>query len=89
VTPKPELRRLDATATDAPAPATTRDVVFADAAAPVATPVHRRDALPAGARIEGPAIVEQLDATTLVPPGATATVDPWLNLVIDVGSDQA
>jgi N-methylhydantoinase A len=85
VTPKPELRRFEAGAATLPAPLAVREVVFADASAPVATPVHRREALPAGARLEGPAIVEQLDATTLVPPGATATVDPWLNLVIDVG----
>ena len=38
----------------------------------------------AGNRIEGPAIVEQMDATTLIVPGATATVDPYLNLLLEL-----
>jgi N-methylhydantoinase A len=36
----------------------------------VPTPVYQRDQLPAGWRITGPAIVEQMDATTVVPPKA-------------------
>jgi N-methylhydantoinase A len=41
----------------------------------VATPVYERDALAAGCSIKGPAIVEQMDATTVVPPGATVRCD--------------
>ena len=33
--------------------------------------------------MNGPAIVEQMDATTLVPPGMTARVDAWLNLILE------
>jgi N-methylhydantoinase A len=44
------------------------------------TPVYDRAVLPAGARIEGPAVIEQLDSTTLVPPGWQARVDEWLNI---------
>ena len=51
----------------------------------LATPVHERAALPAGARIAGPALVEEPSATTLVHPGQTLSVDRWLNLVIEVG----
>jgi len=36
--------------------------------------------LRAGAELDGPAIVEQLDSTTLVPPGWHAEVDEWLNI---------
>jgi N-methylhydantoinase A len=36
----------------------------------VATPVYDRERLPAGCRITGPAIVEQMDTTTVVPPRA-------------------
>ena len=32
--------------------------------------------------IEGYAIVEQYDATTVVLPGHRAVVDPWMNLLI-------
>ena len=38
--------------------------------------------LMAGARFEGPAIVTQDDATTVVPPGFAVGVDGWGNLVI-------
>ena len=36
----------------------------------VQTPVYERDQLPAGWRSTGPAIIEQMDATTVVPPKA-------------------
>ncbi len=49
----------------------------------VTTPIYARDALRPGNRFTGPAIVEQMDATTLVPPGTTARVDPWLNLILE------
>ena len=46
-------------------------------------PVYDRDRLEAGDRFNGPAIVEQMDATTYVPHGMTAQVDAWLNLVLE------
>jgi N-methylhydantoinase A len=46
------------------------------------TPVYRREWLPVEAVIEGPAIVEQLDTTVVVEPGATATRDELGNLRI-------
>jgi N-methylhydantoinase A len=48
------------------------------------TPIYRRERLPRGAEFTGPAIVEQLDATTAVEPGDRVTVDPLANLVITV-----
>jgi N-methylhydantoinase A len=47
------------------------------------TPIYARDALRPGNRFAGPAIVEQMDATTLVPPGTTARVDAYLNLILE------
>jgi N-methylhydantoinase A len=44
-----------------------------------------RETLGAGAVVRGPAIVEQLDSTTVVAPGQRATVDPIGNLVLRVG----
>jgi len=41
----------------------------------VATPVYDRERLPAGCRITGPAIVEQMDTTTVVPPRAKLRSD--------------
>jgi N-methylhydantoinase A len=45
-------------------------------------PSYDREQLRAGMRIEGYAIVEQYDATTVVLPGHVATVDPWLQLIL-------
>jgi N-methylhydantoinase A len=44
--------------------------------------VYERSRLPAGEPIAGPAIVEQADTTTVVPPGWAAVGDPAGNLVI-------
>jgi N-methylhydantoinase A/oxoprolinase/acetone carboxylase beta subunit len=46
--------------------------------------VHQRDALVPGMRFIGPAIVEQIDATTVIEPGQAVEVDHIGNLVIDV-----
>jgi N-methylhydantoinase A len=46
------------------------------------TPVYDRARLPGGAVFAGPAIVEQMDATTVVPPGWEARVDTLGNLVL-------
>ena len=48
-----------------------------------ATPFYDREQLRAGDRIEGPAIVEQYDTTTVIPPGLTAEIDQYGNIVID------
>ena len=47
-------------------------------------PVYARDLLPTGQQIPGPAVLEQLDTTSLVFPGQTAIVDEYLNLIIDL-----
>ena len=46
----------------------------------VPTPIYDRARLPVGARVAGPAIVEQPDTTTVIPPGHAALVDPSGNL---------
>lgn len=47
--------------------------------------VYERERLASGERIEGPAIVNQFDSTTLVLAGQRATVDPRGSLVIEEG----
>jgi len=47
-------------------------------------PVFDRLKLPIGAQLRGPAIVQQIDATTVIEPGAAALVDPIGNLRIRV-----
>ncbi len=41
-----------------------------------------REALAAGNRIEGPAVINQYDTTTVVPPGLTAEIDRFGNIVV-------
>lgn len=50
------------------------------------TPVYARDSLPLEAVIKGPAIIEQMDATTVLEPGDKATSDADGNLIVEVGS---
>ncbi len=52
----------------------TRDVWFA-ATGFVSAQVHWRNGLPPGAAIAGPAIIEALDSTTVLPPGWVGRVD--------------
>ncbi|MGE0700711.1 MAG: hydantoinase/oxoprolinase family protein [Hyphomicrobiaceae bacterium] len=61
----------------------TREVWLPESGSRVACPVFDRERLGPGHRFVGPAIVEQMDATTVVLPGQTATVDPFLNIVIE------
>jgi N-methylhydantoinase A len=49
----------------------------------VTAPIYRREAMQHGHAIDGPAIVEQEDSTTLVHPGTTARVDRHLNLLLE------
>ncbi len=49
------------------------------------TPVYGREKLPLDAVIEGPAILEQMDATTVLEPGDRARSDADGNIVIDIG----
>jgi len=60
-----------------------RDVWMAEAGGFVSCPVYDRDLLQPGNHIAGPAIVEQMDTTTVVLPGTTARVDPYLNLILE------
>jgi N-methylhydantoinase A len=49
------------------------------------TPVYWRDHLPAELHLEGPAIVEQMDCTTVIEPGDAAASDADGNIVITIG----
>jgi N-methylhydantoinase A len=62
-----------------------REVWLPEAGGFVAAPIYARERLFHGNEIAGPAIVEQMDATTLVLPGMVGRVDPHLNLVLEEG----
>jgi N-methylhydantoinase A len=45
-------------------------------------PVYQRERLDVGLEIAGPAILDQLDCTTVICPGQVARVDEWKNLIV-------
>ena len=61
-----------------------RSVWLPEAGGAVDCPIYDRALLRAGNRFSGPAVVEQMDATTVVLPGMTARVEPYLNLILEV-----
>src|SRR5690606_32105905 len=50
--------------------------------APATVTYYQRDRLLAGNHIPGPAIIFQLDTTTVIEPGWHAAVDQWGNLLV-------
>jgi N-methylhydantoinase A len=60
--------------------------VWFDGEAAIDTPVFDRAGLAPGHRFTGPAVVDQLDSTTLVHPGDRVRIDDALNLIIEVSS---
>ncbi len=83
-TPKIQLPALAAAQTTSDAAIVgQREVWFRETSSWAACPIYTRDALRPGHAFTGPAIVEQMDATTLVLPGMTARVDPHANLILE------
>ncbi len=83
---RPSLRQSDHAGTVASAETGTRDVYFEEEKGFVSTTAYDRDRLLPGARLEGPAIVEQMDSTVLIRPGMSADVDRFFNLVLETGA---
>ena len=65
----------------APAPKGRRQVWF-DAARATDVPVFEREAIGRGGKVKGPAIVEQMDATTVIPADWDGEVDAFGNLIL-------
>ena len=57
-------------------------VVYFTADEATETTLYERDALPIGARIDGPAIVEQFDSTIVVPQSWVGRIDGFGNLIL-------
>jgi N-methylhydantoinase A len=63
----------------------TRDIFFRGRF--VASRLYRRDGLIPGDSIDGPALVTEYTAATVLPPGSRARVDNFGNLVISIGEE--
>lgn len=59
-----------------------RDAYFGKHNGNISCPIYNRDLLQTGHIINGPSIIEQMDSTTMVYPGQTASVDGYGNIVI-------
>ena len=64
--------------------ATMRRPVWFRATGFVDTPIYQRASIGPGGRIDGPAIIEQMDSTTVIPPGWRATVASEGSLLMEV-----
>jgi N-methylhydantoinase A len=62
----------------------SRPVMFDDAKSPVTCPIFLRAGLEPGARLAGPAVIEEIGATILLYPGDAMTVNEFGHIVIDV-----
>jgi N-methylhydantoinase A len=67
---------------EASAPEQTRPVVFDDPERPDQARILWRPAIAAGTKIVGPAVIEEPNSTTLLPPGDRAIIDATGNIVI-------
>ncbi len=80
--------RIEAAETEGPDPSASvtgsRRVWMPEADGHVEATTYDRARLAPGNVVEGPAIIDQMDTTTLVLPGMVATVDPWRNLILEV-----
>ncbi|MBX3069309.1 MAG: hydantoinase/oxoprolinase family protein [Thermomicrobiales bacterium] len=84
---KPSLARLTTPPASAQ-PKGERPVWFAQTGGFSPTPIYDRYTIGEGAILTGPAIVEEIDSTTVILPGYAARVDAYGNLMIAQGERQ-
>ena len=83
--PPVELPKFEATG--APLAGAIREMRIARFnGASVECPVYQRELLDVGAIFSGPAIVDQLDCTSVIPPGQHVRVDEYRNMIITIGA---
>jgi N-methylhydantoinase A len=68
---------------DAAAPSSVIDVRAAWFGSPQSVSIHDRSLLGNGSKVQGPAIVTQMDATCIIPPRWSGRCDGWGNLVLE------
>jgi N-methylhydantoinase A len=63
----------------------TRQVIFDGVS--LITPIYTRDLLQPGDSFSGPALITEYTSTTVLPPRCTLTVDPFLNLIVQINPE--
>jgi N-methylhydantoinase A len=84
VVKKPHPAAVAASVEGKATPTAQRAVYFDAATGWLDTPVYERSRLSIGAEIAGPAVIEEMSATTLLRPGQRATTDAAGNLIVTV-----
>jgi N-methylhydantoinase A len=84
--PRPDLRLAAEAGADGQAIKGQRPVYFPEWGEHRPTPVYDRYALGPGTAFEGPAIVEERESTSVLPPGVVAMVDDYANLIVEIVS---
>jgi N-methylhydantoinase A len=64
-----------------------RDVYFEETNGYVPTKIYNRDALKTNNTFMGPAVIEQMDATIVIPPGHKVTIDRYHNVMVSYVED--
>lgn len=85
--PKPNLPRYEPEGTFEDALIEYRQVFFEEAGGYTPTPIYNRAQLPVESQFSGPAIVEQMDSTTVIPPGFVVRVDEYKNMILTYGRE--
>ena len=81
VASKPVMKNIAADSTADPLKG-EREIAIRDYGAALSAKVYDREKLPARARIDGPAIIEEWSSTALILPDQSAAVDDYGNLII-------
>jgi N-methylhydantoinase A len=87
VLPRPSATRPPARAATGSERKGTRPAYIPEAGGLVDCPVYDRYRLAAGARVDGPAIVEERETTVVLLPGDVGQVDAHGNLLVDLGGE--
>jgi N-methylhydantoinase A len=78
-----ELPKLDKSMSKVE-PTGTAAVILPGGDEPEIVPLYDRETFGVGAVLKGPAIIGQMDTTTLLARNAIATVDEWGNMLIEL-----
>ena len=79
-----ELPRYDRLGSIDAALISRRPAYFPEKGGYVETPIYDRDRLFAGGELHGPAIIEERESTTVLPPGCGGRVDELGTLIVEV-----
>lgn len=80
---KPQIGHIQECSASVPKENEVRQVRFEKQCKFIETPVYLRDDLPSDCILQGPAIIEQMDSTCVIPPGWTALSDQYGNFLVE------